>query len=167
MRRRHLIASVAVTLALAGCGGGGEDLTIRGISGPAAVPGDADPGDVRVIDGWVTTLADGDVDGAADYFAIPSVTQNGGVVFRIDSVSDAVTFNGSLPCGARLVRAVATRDRTTATFVLTERPGPGVCGAGTGQKARTTFEIADGKIVRWRRVGPGGGGGGGVPGDTI
>jgi hypothetical protein len=39
-----------------------------------------------------------------------------------------------------------------ATFRLTERPGPGRCGAGTGELARTAFRIAGGEIVEWLRV---------------
>ena len=62
-------------------------------------------------------------------------------------------FNESLPCGARLIRAETAGDFTTATFHLTERPGPGLCGNGTGQTAQTSFVIRDGKIVEWRRVG--------------
>ena len=149
-----LLAVFAVGL-LPGCGedeGGGSD------GEPTTVPGDADAGDVAVINGWVTTLRDGDVEGAADYFAIPSVAENGGVVVEIESAEDALAFNESLPCGARLVRAESQGEFTTATFRLTERPGPGVCGPGTGELARTAFVIAEDRIVEWRRVGAGGGG---------
>ena len=41
---------------------------------------------------------------------------------------------------------------SVATFRLTERPGPGVCGQGTGETAQTAFVIEDGEIVEWRRV---------------
>jgi hypothetical protein len=40
----------------------------------------------------------------------------------------------------------------TASFDLTERPGAGRCGSGTGEEASTAFVIRDGKIVEWRRV---------------
>jgi hypothetical protein len=46
-------------------------------------------------------------------------------------------------------------ETVTATFRLTERPGPGSCGEGTGELAQTAFEIEDGKIAEWRRVGDG------------
>jgi len=80
------------------------------------------------------------------------VAENG-VLIHIRSLDDARRFNESLPCGARLIRAETAGDFTTATFHLTERPGPGLCGNGTGQTAQTSFVIRDGKIVEWRRVG--------------
>ena len=39
-----------------------------------------------------------------------------------------------------------------ATFRLTERPGEGECGTGTGNRVRTAFLIRRGKIVKWLRV---------------
>jgi hypothetical protein len=111
-----------------------------------------------VIDAWVTALRHGDVDAAARYFAIPSVAENGPILLRIHSLDDARRFNQSLPCGARLVRAETQGEFTTATFRLTERPGPGTCGPGTGGTAKTSFVIHAGKIAEWRRVGAGGGG---------
>ena len=74
-------------------------------------------------------------------------------MLRIRSTDDAVAFNESLPCGAELVRAEGEGEIVIATFRLTERPGPGTCGDGTGQLAQTAFEIDDGEIVEWRRVG--------------
>jgi limonene-1,2-epoxide hydrolase len=120
------------------------------------VTGDADPGDVRVIDEWATALRRGDVDAAARYFAIPSVAENDPLLINIRNLDDARRFNESLPCGARLVRAETQGQFTTATFRLTERPGPGFCGSGTGEAAQTSFVIRGGKIVEWRRVGTGG-----------
>jgi limonene-1,2-epoxide hydrolase len=119
----------------------------------AEVPGDAEHEDVAVIAAWVDTLREGDVEGAAELFAIPSTAVNGGLMLRIRSTADAVAFNESLPCGAELIRAESMGETITATFRLTERPGPGRCGDGTGQLAQTAFEITDGKIVEWRRVG--------------
>jgi hypothetical protein len=161
--KRQAPASLPLLLALVaflvpGCGG---TATTTSVEGGAAghVPGDADPADVRVIDDWVTALRHGDVDAAAGYFAIPSVAENGPLLLHIQSLDDARRFNESLPCGARLIRAETAGAFTTATFRLTERPGPGICGAGTGTVAKTSFVIRDGKIAQWRRVGPGGGGG--------
>jgi hypothetical protein len=107
---------------------------------------------VAVIGAWVDALRAGDVEAAADYFAIPSVAENGPLLARIESRDDAVRFNESLPCGARLIRALSSGGFTTATFRLTERPGPGRCGPGTGETAKTAFVIRDGRIVEWRRV---------------
>jgi hypothetical protein len=144
-------------LALPACGG--SDSASTGSSVPSTVSGDANPAEVQVIDGWVTALRHGDVNAAAGFFAIPSVAENGPVLLRIRSTEDAVQFNESLPCGARLVRADSAGDFTTATFRLTERPGRGSCGPGTGTVAKTSFVIRDGKITQWRRVGVAGGGG--------
>lgn len=150
--RAALSLIVIVLLLLAGCGGGSD-------SGPAApdaaaeVPGDADPEAAQVIADWADALRSGDVEGAAEYFAIPSTAENGLLLVRIESDADAVRFNESLPCGARLIRADGSGEFTTATFELTERPGPGVCGPGTGGTAKTAFVIRDGEIVEWRRVG--------------
>jgi hypothetical protein len=107
---------------------------------------------VAVIAAWVDTLRKGDVEGAAEYFALPSTVVNGGIMVRIRSSADAVAFNESLPCGGELVRAEGLGETVTATFRLTERPGPGSCGEGSGQLAQTAFVIEDGKIVEWRRV---------------
>ena len=142
-----------VVLAVSSCGGGGTSTV-----GAPKVSGDADPADVRVIDAWVTALRHGDVHAAARRFALPSVAENGGAILHIRTVDEAVRFNQSLPCGAVLVRAETQGQFTTATFRLTERPGPGVCGPGAGDIAKTSFVIRDGKIAQWRRVGPGGGG---------
>jgi hypothetical protein len=145
---------ILAVLTLSACGGGSSSST----TGPTAtVGGDASSADVRVIDGWVSALRHGNVDAASKYFAIPSVAQNGPVLVRIRSAGDARRFNESLPCGARLIRADTAGEFTTATFRLTERPGRGVCGPGTGGVAKTSFVIRDGKIVQWRRVGAGGG----------
>jgi hypothetical protein len=142
--RAVALAMVPLLLALAACGGGDSTSTSTATT---SVSGDANPADVQVIDGWVTALRHGDVKAAAGYFAIPSVAENGPVLLRIRSTEEAVRFNESLPCGARLVRADTAGDFTTATFRLTERPGRGLCGPGTGTVAKTSFVIRDGKIT--------------------
>jgi len=151
MAKRAAGALVVLSLlALSACGGGNST---SATSTTSTIAGNANPADVKVIDGWVTALRHGDVDAASRYFAIPSTAQNGAILARIRSFDDARRFNESLPCGARLVRADSAGEFTTATFRLTERPGPGVCGPGVGGVAKTSFVIRDGKIVQWRRVG--------------
>lgn len=140
------IASSLVLLALlSGCGGG--DTSGSGETDPIA---DADAADVEVIEEWSSTLSEGDVEGAAEYFAVPSTAQNG-VLIKIESRADAVAFNESLPCGAEVISARTQGEFTTATFRLSDRPGGG-CGAGVGGTASTSFVIEDGRIVEWRRV---------------
>jgi hypothetical protein len=164
-----VLALFACLLAL-GCGSGDDSTDSETGSGaadetrpgqePAAGPtgdepdvADADPEAVEVITGWVDTLSEGDAEGAAEFFAIPSVAENG-VRIEIRSTADAVLFNETLPCGAELTAAETVGEFTTATFRLFERPG-GNCGGGTGGEASTSFVIEDGKIIEWRRVGAG------------
>ena len=143
------------TIAVSGCGGtgGGEPSTADGSTSgsTSADTADADPGDLKVIEDWSSTLSEGDVRGAAGYFALPSTAENGAVLVRMLKPGDAVAFNASLPCGAEVISARSEGAFTTATFRLTERPG-GDCGTGVGGKASTSFEIEDGKIVQWRRI---------------
>jgi hypothetical protein len=154
----RLLISVAAAAALAfliGCGSSGSG----GETTTASVPGGGNTEDVRVIGAWVDALRAGDIDKASSYFALPSTAQNGTPPVRLRNRGDVVSFNNSLPCGAKLVEASTEGQVTTATFELTARPG-GDCGPGTGQTARTAFVIQDGLIVHWSRVG----GGGGSPG---
>jgi hypothetical protein len=155
MRSKPPFAAIAaLLLVLAGCGGGGD-------SQPAALP--AGHESVQVIEDWVESLASGDVEGAADYFALPSVVENGTPPITLRTRDQVLAFNRSLPCGARLLRARPAGRLIDATFRLTERPG-GDCGSGTGELARTAFLVKDGKIELWRRLPnpreQGGGGGG-------
>ena len=121
-----------------------------------------------MIEGWIDTLSDGDVKGAADYFAVPSLAENGTAPVTLRSRADVLAFNRSLPCGAKLVRARPIGRFIAATFRLTERPG-GACDGGAGQLARTAFVIRGGKIVEWRRLTnpPQSGGGGGSGGPLV
>jgi len=153
-----LVALVLAPAALAGCGEGDDaepDAANRDAPVPADVAGDADSEDVEVIGAWSEALRRGDIDAASEEFAIPSIAENGPLLVHIDSVAEARLFNQSLPCGGRLIKAESEGEFTTATFRLTERPGPGRCGTGTGETARTAFVIRDGAIVEWRRVGVG------------
>ncbi|MEO7197072.1 MAG: hypothetical protein ABIZ50_01220 [Solirubrobacterales bacterium] len=117
---------------------------------PEADTADADPADLKVIEEWSSALSDGDVRGAAAYFATPSTAENGAVI-AIESPADAIAFNASLPCGAEVIAANTQGDFTSATFRLSDRPGGG-CGPGAGSEASTSFQIEGGKIVEWRRI---------------
>jgi hypothetical protein len=156
MRVLSIATSIVAWALLAGCGG--DDSSTPATESEA----EADRADVEVIEDWSSTLSEGDVEGAADYFAIPSIAQNG-LLIEIESREDAIEFNESLPCGAEVISARSQGEFTTATFRLSERPGGG-CGPGAGGTASTSFVIEDGEIVEWRRVddaAPGGGGDGG------
>ena len=140
MRARLAIALTALA-GLAACGGDDNKFGDTSSRSPAAV-----------IRDWADTLRAGDVRGAAEFFALPSVVANGTPPIILRTRADARRFNEELPCGARLLRTSSAAGYTTAVFRLTERPGPGTCGTGTGMTARTTFVVRHGKILEWRRV---------------
>jgi hypothetical protein len=144
--RAVLLAVLLSVPVAAGCGGGDGDESGN------SIPGGADPVAVEVINGWADDLRAGEIGAAADRWEVPSVAQNGTPPLELSSREDVVAFNESLPCGAKLTRAETQGDFTIATFELTERPGPGECGPGTGETAKTAFVIEDGKIVEWRRA---------------
>jgi hypothetical protein len=136
----------------AGCGGGGggED------GGRSTTGTDAPARSLRTAEGviraWAGALRSGDVRAAAEFFSLPSVVSNGTPPIVLRTRGEIRAFNATLPCGARVLRTYSAGRYTTAVFRLTERPGPGSCGEGEGQTARTTFVIRNGKIRQWRRV---------------
>lgn len=141
MRSAALLCAAAATLG--GCGA--DD--------PAERPPPArDPSPAAVIRAWANALRTGNVDAAAQFFALPSVVSNGTPPITLRSRAQVKRFNESLPCGAVLERTYRDGRYTAAVFRLTERPGPGRCGAGTGASARTAFLVRDGKIRQWRRL---------------
>jgi hypothetical protein len=142
-------ATALIVLPLAGCGGDGGSGTGGGSTAARGLPPGHAP--VLVIEEWVKTLSRGDVSGAADLFALPSVVENGTPPRSLRTRADALLFNRSLPCGGRLVRARPDGRYIAATFRLTERPG-GDCGSGVGELARTAFLIRGDKIVEWHRL---------------
>ncbi|HEX2359548.1 MAG TPA: hypothetical protein VHH72_07000 [Solirubrobacterales bacterium] len=144
------LAAATVVLLLAACGGGDGGAGDSG--GAAEIPGDADPEAARVIDEWSSALREGDVATAADYFEVPSVAQNGTPPLQLSTREQVIAFNEALPCGAKLTEAEAVGRFTIASFELTERPGEGECGSGTGNTAKTAFVIEDGLIIEWVRV---------------
>jgi hypothetical protein len=142
---RAISAVVALSVvAFSGCGSSDDEST--------TIPGEADADAVQVIKGWADDLRSGDVPAASERFAIPTVVQNGTPALRLTDRRQVEAFNQSLPCGAKLTDAVSSGKYTIATFELTERPGPGECGGGVGDTAKTAFVIHDGKITEWRRV---------------
>lgn len=146
MNRRGiaLLAALAL-LPLAGCGSSGS-------GNSTTVAGNADADAVKVIQQWSDELRSGNIVAASDEFAIPSFVQNGTPLLELRSRAQVEAFNRSLPCGARLTGASRSGRFTVATFVLTERPGPGRCGGGVGGAAKTAFVIQAGHIREWRRV---------------
>jgi hypothetical protein len=142
----------------AGCGSSAERASRNAQSRSARAA--ASPTAVGVIRAWSTALRRGDVNGAARYFALPSVFANGpGEVIAIHTEAQARAANATLPCGAVLISTTRRGRFVSALFRLTDRPGPNAgCGTGTGLLARTDFVIAGGRIVEWIRAPDAGGG---------
>lgn len=145
MRRPWGLWCAVACAALLACGCGG------GANGSSTA--------TKVIKGWSDALRSGDVNGAASYFALPSVFADGPgpdgePAVTVGNVADARIVNASLPCGAKLISAARSGHYFNALFRLTDRPGPGGsdCGSGAGQTARVDFEIVRGKIAAWIRV---------------
>jgi len=142
--RAVVVTALAVPV-LSGCGSSDDDKS-------TTIRGGADPATVQVIKGWADELRAGDVAAASQRFAVPTVVQNGTPALTLSTRRAVEAFNRSLPCGAKLTEAVAVDRFTIATFELTERPGPGQCGNGVGETAKTAFVVRRGLITQWRRV---------------
>ena len=164
LARSAVIATLVAlaAIALSACGEKSEpdiaDLTTTTTGATGAtrtIPGNAAAGSARVIDDWARTLRRGDIDGAAGYFAIPSVAENGPQLVRIADRGDARLFNASLPCGARLIRATDEGDFTSPPSSSPSARARDLRGRRR-PRAQTAFVIEDGKIKEWRRVGIGG-----------
>jgi len=167
MRLRPLaILLPAVALLAGGCLGGDEneprarveaETGMSGVPSPESTP---EAGAEDVIRDWADTLRRGDVEGAAEYFAVPATVANGTPPLKLKTRAEVEFFNRTLPCGAQVIATeAAPHGFVIATFRLTERPGKGRCGTGTGATARTALLVRDGHITDWLRV-PGGGGAG-------
>jgi hypothetical protein len=116
-----------------------------------ALPSTAQPEDV--IRAWADTLRHGQIAAAARFFSVPTIVSNGGGPLVLRTRAAIRFFNYTLPCGAVLTATKkAPHGLVVATFRLTERPGPGVCGSGVGHTARTAFRIRNGHIREWLRV---------------
>ena len=183
MHRARFVAVMTIGLLAAGCGAGtsivhsttraSRRTTITSPATPAplvnpdaplptprptGVPAAADA--VNVIREWSDALRRGDVRGAAQYCALPSVMINGidtsgsALLITITTPDQAEAANETLPCGAQLISTDRRGRYINALFRLTGRPGPGGsdCGGGVGQTARTNFVIAHGRIIEWIRA---------------
>ena len=167
-RRPKPLLLLSLVVAAAGCGGGSSDsktpTTAAQTTTPAYKPSQKDytnyypPGThkpsaaaARVITSWADQMRAGHVHRAAAYMASPVIVQNASPPIRLVKRSDIFRWNRDLPCGVHVVKIIAGARYVVATFVLTERPGAGNCGA-TGKLAATAFLVRHGKITQWRRV---------------
>lgn len=168
MRLRPLAILLPAVALLAGGCFGGDDEGPRAAAAPSAtaeadesaVPSPSatpEAGAEDVIRAWADTLRRGDVEGAAEYFAVPATVSNGTPPLELETRAEVEFFNRTLPCGAQVIATEAVAHGfVIATFRLTERPGKGRCGTGTGATARTALLVRDGHITDWLRVPDGG-----------
>src|SRR4051794_3549260 len=166
--RRVWLAGVLLALVLAACGSDEPDrfdlVTPDAHTGaplaPTPVP-EATPElkpvtkhEKAITKGWSESLRHGGATAATRYFAVPSLISNGDPDWiPLKSRSAVHKFNRTLPCGAKLIRTRrSTDDFVVGVFRLTERPGAGECGTGTGNLAAVAFLIEKKHITRWVRV---------------
>jgi hypothetical protein len=134
VRLRPAIVLLIVLLALAGAGCGGSET----------------PSPEAVVDSWSQALNGGDDEAAAELFAPGAVVIQDGRRATLANEADALAFNASLPCGAKITAKKTDGSEVTATFTLTRRPEH-MCD-GTGEAAVTVFAVADGKITLWHQL---------------
>jgi hypothetical protein len=133
--RRHAAISLLIgILAIASTGCGGSKA-----GDPAAV-----------VDSWSQAINGGDDEAAAKLFAKDAVVIQDGQRLTLATGADALAFNASLPCGAKVVGKTTEKGDVTTTFTLTRRPGH-MCD-GTGQAVVTLFTVVDGKITLWHQL---------------
>ncbi len=101
----------------------------------------------RVIRGWLLALNREDYVGAADYFAVGAIIDQG-EPFRLPSRAAARIFNAGLPCRADLADVEdEPGPKSLASFRL--RAGPGGPCSGI---VKVRFTIRDGKFTEWRQL---------------
>jgi hypothetical protein len=162
-RFRGALAATAALLLLAGCGNASLLIHHDGSgsgSGSRATGQDRPPArasDVAVVRHWATALRSGDIQGAAEVFALPSVFSNGPAeTIEIRNLEQSEAVQASLPCGAEVISAFQDGRYVNVLFRLVDREGRGggaqACGPGAGETARTDFLIRDGHIAAWVRA---------------
>jgi hypothetical protein len=149
MARRAICGLLLICAVLvAGCGSS-DDSAQTTATKPGTVAGPAE----KVIRGWADALRSGNIERAASYFAVPATVSNSGAPIKLLSKAEVEFFNTTLPCGAKVRSTTAVaHGLTLTTFELTERPGAGRCGSGTGRTAHVAIRVRKGKITEWRRA---------------
>ena len=128
-----LLLMLVFAVSLTGCGGGKKS------SDPSAV-----------VASWSQAINAGDDEAAAKLFTPDALVIQDGSETHLAGEAEALAFNSSLPCGAKIVKQSVAGDEVTATFTLTRRPEH-MCD-GTGESAVTVFRIKDGKIALWHQL---------------
>ncbi len=120
---------------------------------PTPAPKPVTRSERRIVRGWSDALRRGNVAAAARYFSVPALAVNPVPAF-LATESEVQDFNRELPCGAKLVkmRRSAEPKFVVGIFRLTERPGAGECGTGTGDLVAVAFRIYRDHITSWIRA---------------
>ena len=116
----------------------------------ASCGSDAPSDPTKVVESWSQAINASDDDTAAGLFAPAAVVIQDGRRTTLNGKPEALAFNSSLPCGAKIVKTSSKGNEVTATFTLTRRPGH-MCD-GTGESAVAVFRIDDGKITLWHQL---------------
>ena len=142
---RRMAVLLASLVLLGGCSGGDDDDADQDPLPPPVQRGAEY--EKRVIRGWLLALGRDDYVGAADFFAVGAIIDQGDP-FRLPSPAAARIFNASLPCRADLA---GVKDepgpKSLASFRLREGPGGPCSGI-----VKVRFTIREGKFTEWRQL---------------
>ena len=142
-----LIAAALVT----GCGSDNDaEETLKTTTAPTMA---AQSPAEKIIRAWADSHRSGDMKKASTFFAVPATVSNSGAPLKLLTPAEVEYFNQTLPCGAKVTDTKTIGGGfILTTFVLTERPGEGNCGTGTGNTAHVAIRVREGKITDWRRA---------------
>ena len=102
--------------------------------------GSDEPSDpTKVVESWSQAINASDDDTAAGLLAPAAVVGQDGTRTTLNGKPEALAFNSSLPCGAKIVKTSSKGNEVTATFTLTRRPGH-MCD-GTGEAADEPLDV--------------------------
>ncbi len=127
---RIAVALLLAAAALAGCGGSDEG-----------------PDHEQAVRDWIEALNDERYERAASFFADGAIVVQTREI-RLEDRGDAIAFNRSLPCKARVTDFEDEGDTLLAAFRLRG----GSAGGCDGGSARVRFRFRDGKFSEWRQL---------------
>jgi hypothetical protein len=141
---RRVAVLLGALVLLAGCSEGESDPEPEPLPPPVQRGAEYEK---RVIRGWLLALNRDDYDGAADFFAVGAIIDQGDP-FRLPSRAAARLFNAGLPCRADLTEVEdEPGPKSLASFRL--RTGPGGPCSGI---VKVRFTIREGKFTEWRQL---------------
>ncbi len=119
---------------------------MKSATAPQASAGDGE----AVVRAWTREVYAGQFDRAASLFAPGAIVEQQDTIV-LQTHGDAVAFNRSLPCRAKVTGVVSEHggDTLLASFDLFAGPG-GTCPRGG--TARVRFRIRAGHIELWRQL---------------